>query len=204
LTIAASAVLKVTSSDPSHATVSPATLTFTPGDFNTKQTISIVSVHDDDTQDDAVNVTITADGLAPRIIAVTVKDVDKQTLIIDPGVLMLDEGAKGTFTVKLAHNPRMATTVNLLPSNSAKLSLTPSTLNFDAVTYMTIQTVTVQSLPTTMRPRIAARLPDRPGHRPRRRDRQRQGQGRAGDRGQVSGAPGDLVLQEGAPARRSR
>ena len=68
------AVLSVTSSDTSHATVSPTSLTFTSDNFGADQEITVTSVTDSDTATSSVIVQISGSalGVTPRNVIVTV------------------------------------------------------------------------------------------------------------------------------------
>lgn len=67
-------------------------------------------------------------------------------LVLSTEALEIKEGAKGTFTVKLATAPSTNQIVYLALSDNTKLSISPSTLTFTPTDYDVEQTVTVTAL----------------------------------------------------------
>jgi hypothetical protein len=64
----------VASADTSVATVAPATLTFTPSNWNTPQVVTVAAPHDSNTTDETTMVTVSASGLASKSIQVNTHD----------------------------------------------------------------------------------------------------------------------------------
>lgn len=147
---AANVTVMVTSSNPAKATVSPATLTFTPANSATPQTVQVTPVSDDDGRDETVTLTFVAAGITPtppsRTVAVSIDDPDSQTLQVTPAMLSLAEGATATFEVKLTLNPGAPVTVTAFSQNSAKLQVSPPVLSFNAMNFASPQMVTVKAL----------------------------------------------------------
>ncbi|MBF2755615.1 MAG: hypothetical protein ISN29_10225 [Gammaproteobacteria bacterium AqS3] len=103
--------------------ITPASMIFTPDNWNTDQAVSIVTSADDDALDERVPVGIRASGGDYNVaggVAVTVADKDTARLVLSETALTIDEGSSGNaFTVKLATRPSADVTVRLTqPSNT--------------------------------------------------------------------------------------
>ena len=72
----ANVTVSVSSADSAKATATPATLTFTPANYATPQTVTVGGVNDADVNNESVDVTLSAPGLVSRTVAVTVIDDD--------------------------------------------------------------------------------------------------------------------------------
>jgi glucose/arabinose dehydrogenase len=64
------------SSGDSDVTASPATLTFTPSNWNMPQTVTVSAAQDADSTNDGATITCSSTGLTPQNVAVTVRDDD--------------------------------------------------------------------------------------------------------------------------------
>jgi hypothetical protein len=60
---------------------SPATLTFTPANWNTPQTVSFTTVRDSDKEDNAGTLVLSAPGIAPRHVVISGVDGDRKSTI---------------------------------------------------------------------------------------------------------------------------
>ena len=72
----ANVTVSVSSANSAKATATPATLTFTPANYATPQTVTVGGVNDGDVNNESVDVTLSAPGLVSRTVAVTVIDDD--------------------------------------------------------------------------------------------------------------------------------
>jgi hypothetical protein len=135
----------LTTSSPAAA-VSPATLTFTAANFATNQVVTVAGVEDVDTVDGNADVLLTASGLMPAVVHVQVKDNDVQSLIVDPGNLVLQEGSTATLQVRLAFQPLAATTVTVSSANTAIATVAPASLTFDPANWNVAQNVPVSGV----------------------------------------------------------
>ncbi|MBF2755228.1 MAG: hypothetical protein ISN29_08225 [Gammaproteobacteria bacterium AqS3] len=126
-------------------TVSPASLNFTSTNWNATwnaaQTVTVVGVHDDDTANGSATVNLTGGSVTSASLAVTVID-DDVGLTLSSSSLTVDEGASGTFTVKLADEPDGDRTVNLA-STETDVMVNPTTLTFTTANWDQEQTVTL-------------------------------------------------------------
>lgn len=121
----------VLSSDANAVGAAPATLVFNSGNYQDVQNVTVSAPQDNDTVDETETVTLTSPVTAAEVIDVTVTDDDTQAIVTSVGVLNLNEGAGGNFTVQLAFNPLGAVTVNVATSDGNVADPTPIVLNFD-------------------------------------------------------------------------
>ena len=133
----------VTSGDPAAATVSPSTLTFTAGTWDTFQKVTITGVQDADAVADNVTISATSPGLTARTVAVTVTDDEVQAIVIDSASLVFAETSARKIGVRLAAQPTTPVTVNVTSTLGATATLSTTSLEFDEVNYDALQYVNV-------------------------------------------------------------
>jgi hypothetical protein len=137
----------VKSTDEGAATVSPATLTFTTADYATPRTVSVTPVADNDTKYEDLSVMLSATGITPapadRPVGVTVKDTDKQALVVSAPTVVVYEGFTTTFKVRMALQPDANTTVTVFSQDGSKVTIQSPTLYFNPSNYAEPQTVTI-------------------------------------------------------------
>ena len=131
-----------------------ATLTFTTGNWNTAQTVTVTAAEDADGADDSVTLTHTAAGgeyaSVTASLPVTVVD-DDRAIVLSRTSLSVDEGsaAGATYTVKLATQPSAQVTVAVTGQAGTDLTLTglsaTDALTFTTDNWDTAQTVTVKA-----------------------------------------------------------
>lgn len=124
----------------------PTTLSFTPEDFDTEQSVSLAAVSDADTNDEQLAIQLTSPGLPTVSLAVTVEDDDAQALLVSPSSLTLPEEGTALLLVRLASNPVSTTTVFVASSDNAKATPLPTALSFDATNFATPQTVVLHGV----------------------------------------------------------
>ncbi|MDE0613404.1 MAG: fibronectin type III domain-containing protein [bacterium] len=143
--------VSLSSDDPDAASVPAGNLTFTTGNWNTAQTVTVTAAQDDDAAEEAVTVTATAsstdadyDG-ATAEIHVDVADDDTEELLVGPSSLPISEGSTATFDVWLATQPS-ATVVVTVSSDDAAASVPTTALTFTTTNWDQAQTVTVTAV----------------------------------------------------------
>ena len=149
----AAVTVAVSSGAAGTATVAPAALTFTTGNWGTAQTVTVTGVDDalDNANDQrAVTLTHSASGYADAEVSVTVTDDDTRGVTLSVTSLTVLEGTSGTYTVKLASQPTASVTVTV---GGAAGDVTADTdtgttgnqniLTFTTTNWGTAQTVTV-------------------------------------------------------------
>ena len=148
------------SSDSGDITFSPSPLTFTMGNWNSPQTITITAAEDDDARnDDTATITHTTSvasggdsGYASLTadLGVTVTDDDSPGLVVSSTAISVGEGGSETYNLKLASEPEADVTVTPQCTATAPacdtLTFTGGTsgvFTFTSSTWNTDQTVTV-------------------------------------------------------------
>ena len=136
-------------------TPSSATLTFTPTNWGTAQTVTVTAGDDADTANDAVSLTHSAastdseyQGITIADVAVTVTDNDALpgVTVSTPALTVTEEDTAGdSYTVVLNSQPTATVTVTVAGHAGTDVTLTPSsaTLTFTPTNWGTAQTVTV-------------------------------------------------------------
>ena len=136
-------VVAAASSAPGAATVSPATLTFTPTNYATPQTLTVAGVPDNDVTNEAASIALLSAGLPPVNVGVLVTDDDTQGIILSSNTLTVAEGSTNFFTVRLQYDPGTNATVTLNSSDLTAASLLPASVVFTSSNYQIPQTVSV-------------------------------------------------------------
>jgi hypothetical protein len=153
----ANVTIPIASSDIGEGTVSPASLTFTAGNWNAVQTVTLTGVNDD-----------VADGSQPYFAVVgpatssdanynnrsvpnvsafnTDNDSPGLTVVAAPTLNTTEGGGTSTFTLRLTSQPTADVTITVASTNPAEGSVDNGTLTFTALTWSTVQTVTVRGV----------------------------------------------------------
>ncbi len=138
----------------SDITLLPTSLTFTPENYSTAQTVTVSAGEDTDIVNESDTLTLSASGgiNAPPVtksVSITDNDAPSGTIVLsDTQTLTIDEGGSGTFDVSLSAAPNANVTVSLAKTNS-DITLSPTSLTFDASNYGTGQTITVSAAEDT-------------------------------------------------------
>jgi hypothetical protein len=156
---AANVVLDVTSSDTGEATVSPATLTFTPANWSTAQTVVATGVDDSDddgNQTTTVRIAVNDgasddryDALADRTVTVTTVDDDDPppagvTVTESGGTTRVTEaGGTDTISVVLASPPTSNVVLDVTSENTAEAAVSPASLTFTPANWNVTQRIVV-------------------------------------------------------------
>ncbi len=151
----ADVTIAVASDTVTAATVSSATLTFTPTNWNTAQTVTVTGVNDDVPGDRTATVTHTAastdgnyEGVAISIasVTVTVNDDDAAAagVTVTPETLSVPEdGGEGTYTLVLDTAPTADVTIAVASDTVTAATVSSASLTFTPTNWNTAQTVTV-------------------------------------------------------------
>ena len=139
---------------PGAVTVSPTTLTFLPMNPSKEQLITIVPVDDNNYDDQSVSIGVSASGgikADSQDIQITVIDDDTPpsgTIVLnDTGLLMLEEGNRGTFTVKLGGTiPTLDANLSLDSSDTGAIRVSPTNIVFGSANSTMEQRVTVTAV----------------------------------------------------------
>ena len=152
----ASVEIAVASGDTGAATVAPAVLTFTTGNWNTAQTVTVTGVDDniDQSSDRTVDISHTAtssdtgyNGVSASVTVTVVDDDTASIAINEAGGVMVTEavgaGRTDTYTVMLSSEPVASVTIAAASGDGGAATVSPATLTFTASTWNTAQTMTV-------------------------------------------------------------
>lgn len=134
-----------------QATATPASLLFTPADWNVAQTVTVTAV-DDAVAEGAHTATITHaasgadyDGIAVASVSVDIADNDAPGFLVTPvaGLVTTEAGGTASFTVVLQTEPAADVTLTLASSDTGEGTVSPASLLFTAANWNEPQTVTV-------------------------------------------------------------
>ncbi len=145
-------VINVTKSGSDDVTVSPATLTFTTANWSTAQTVTVAAAQDADAVNDAASIAHAVDAsrsaneydnMTIAGVAVTVTDDDTAGVSVSETTLTVDEGGRGSYTVRLNTQPTSNVVISVTKTGSTDVTVSPATLTFTTSNWSTAQTVTV-------------------------------------------------------------
>ncbi|WP_327587399.1 glycoside hydrolase family 6 protein [Nonomuraea sp. NBC_00507] len=143
-----------TSGDTDLTVSSGGSLTFSPSNWNTPQTVTLAAAQDSDTTAGTAAFSVGVTGATGATVNATEVDddsVQEQSIIVTPTAVTVPEGSTATYTVKLATQPSSNVTVtsaagtgdtNITISSGASLTFSPTTWN-------TAQTVTLAAAQDT-------------------------------------------------------
>jgi 6-phosphogluconolactonase (cycloisomerase 2 family) len=149
-------VISVVSSDPGEASVDVSSLTFTPGTWQTPQTVTVTGVDDglaDGDQNVAVRLSIddansddAFDGLSDKIVPVTTSDNDVASFqIIESGgaTEVGESGGTDSFEVVLGVTPLASVVLTVASEDEGEVTVNKASLTFTPENWSTPQVVTV-------------------------------------------------------------
>ena len=128
------------SSNNTDVTVSPSSLTFTAGNWNSTQTVTVTAGQDADAADDKATLTHNPSGadygsVSNAILMVTVTDDETAGVTVTPTSLTVNEGGTNTYTIVLDTEPTDTVTVAISSNNTdVTVSASPLTVWDTAVT----------------------------------------------------------------------
>ncbi|MGA2061003.1 MAG: hypothetical protein ABSG67_11015, partial [Thermoguttaceae bacterium] len=113
----------------------PVTLTFTPSNWNTPQTVTVNDANDADTINGTAVLSLTpnaASGYATQTVNLTEIDKDLNSIMLSTKVLSVVEGSTNTFTVALSTAPTGTVAMDILKraDSSSDITASPTTLYF--------------------------------------------------------------------------
>ena len=131
--------------------VTNASLTFTRGNWDEAQTVTVSAGQDDDAVDDTAVLRHGAQGgdytgVQGPAVTVTVRDDDRARVWVSPTELELTEGDSDTYTVVLTSEPTARVTVTVRRVSGMSLAVMPLSLTFTALDWSEAQTVTVSAV----------------------------------------------------------
>lgn len=153
----ADVAISLSTSDGTEGLVLPASLTFTSGNWNLPQTVTVTGVDDDVDDGDIAFVIVTSaavsadasySGLAVSDVSVTNLDNDAAGVSVSPtsGLTTTEAGGTATFDVVLLSQPTASVTISVSSSDATEGSAAPASLLFLPGTWNVPQTVTVTGI----------------------------------------------------------
>ena len=129
--------------------VNPTSLTFTRGNWNIPQTVTVRAAEDDNATPGSVTLTheVTGGGyddVEPLDVSVTIRDNDSARIVVSTTSLEMAQGSRRTYTVVLGARPPEDVTVQIggAPNDVA---VSPAPLEFTPNNWSTARTVTVHA-----------------------------------------------------------
>ena len=141
--------------DNTAVTVEPATLTFTPDNWDVPQTVTVTCVVDDNAVNEESSVAHSVSGgdyecVPASYVRINVTDNDTKGITLSESALMIDEGGTGTYTVQLDSEPTGNTGTVIVtingPTDNTHVTIAPKFLTFTILNWNNPQTVTVTAL----------------------------------------------------------
>jgi hypothetical protein len=145
--------ITVSPGDPTEGTVVPATLTFTPADFNLPRSVTVTGADDviaDGNQTyqvllaPAMSTDPSYAGIDPVDVTVVNVDDDAPGILVDPTEIQVSEfGDTDTFDIVLASQPTADVTITLTSTDLTEGTVSPASVTFTPGNFNVPQTVTV-------------------------------------------------------------
>ncbi len=134
----------VTSANGLAVGVSPASVMFTPAEWNTLKPVTVHAVADGNTTSEQVDVTFAASGLTSVAVPVTVTDDDILNIAVTPASVAGTEGGSAApeLAVSLTQQPPGPVTVTLTPSSGQAVAV-PNTVFFTTSDFATPKPVRI-------------------------------------------------------------
>jgi hypothetical protein len=148
----ADVTINLSSSDTGEGTVSPATLTFTPAEWDVPKTVTITGVDDGDvdgSQAYTINLSTTTstdpgfNGLVPGNVGAINIDNEAGVALDATSITTTEGGGTATFSVWLTVAPTADVTLALSSSDTTEATVSSASLTFTPTDYATPQVVTV-------------------------------------------------------------
>jgi Ca2+-binding RTX toxin-like protein len=150
----ADVTIGTTSENTAEGTVDKPSLTFTPANWNTPQTVTVTGVDDSVVDGNVAYNIVTAaatstdtnySGVNADDVAVTNTDNDSKGITVTPtsGLTTTEAGGTATFTVVLNSQPTADVTIGTTSDNTAEGTVDKPSLTFTPANWNTPQTVTV-------------------------------------------------------------
>jgi len=136
----ANETVTIASSGNAGLTASPTTLTFTPSNFATAQTVTVTA-----NATGTGSTTFTASGSGYTAATITATETAKaaSSITATPTSLSVTQGKTGTFTLALSSAPSANETVSIAATGNTGVTASPTSLTFTPSNFATPQTVTV-------------------------------------------------------------
>jgi len=140
-------VVNISVSGDTDISVSPSSITFTPTNWNTYQTITVSAAEDIDVANGSATITISATGIQSKTITATEVDNDTLSFVIENNITSINvpEGGNNTFGIKLSNQPSNDINVSITVSGDSDISVSPSSITFTPTNWNIYQTITISA-----------------------------------------------------------
>jgi uncharacterized delta-60 repeat protein len=156
---AGNVVLSVSSADTGEVTTGASTVTFTAGNWNSTQNVTLTGVNDD-VDDGNVDTTMTIavvdgsssnefDNVANQTFTVANTDNDEAAFTVSPSATTVTEGATITVTVVLETSPNTNVMIDISSGDTSELTISSVTVTFTAGNWSVNQTITLTAVDDT-------------------------------------------------------
>ena len=135
--------VNIASSDRRAVAVRPASLTFTPSNWNRAQTVTVTGVADDDRNNETVTLTHSGLDVETKTVEVSVDDRGVVDVAFSQDSVSVAEGGTATYTVELTAQPTSDRTVTVESSDIGAATVAPTSLTFTPSDWNVAQQVTV-------------------------------------------------------------
>jgi hypothetical protein len=149
----ANVTIPISCGDPTEGTVVPATLMFTPADFNVPKSVTVTGVDDAIADGNQIyqvllGLAVSTDGsyagMDPDDVTVANVDNDAPGILVDPTSIQVSEfGDTDTFDIVLASQPTADVTITLTSTDLTEGTVSPASVTFTPANFNVPQTVTV-------------------------------------------------------------
>jgi hypothetical protein len=155
-----SVTITATSPNPAEVTVSPSSVSFPPGQWNSPRTFTVTAVNDAVADGSQITLVVVAvddansndvfDPAPDKTVSVTSVDneVAGFTIVESNGQTIVSEsGATDSFTIALTAQPASPVTLTITSGDTGEVSVVTSTVSFTSSDWSTPKPVTVQGVP---------------------------------------------------------
>jgi cellulose 1,4-beta-cellobiosidase len=134
--------VSIAASGNSGLTESPTSLTFTPSNYATAQTVTVTA---NSSGTGTTTFTASASGYTSAVVTVTENPVTTGTpsINVTPASQNITQGSTGTVGISLSSAPSSDVTVSIAASGNTGLTASPTSLTFTPSNYATAQNVTI-------------------------------------------------------------
>ncbi|MEI6697087.1 MAG: Calx-beta domain-containing protein, partial [Bacteroidota bacterium] len=150
----ANVTVNLSSSNTNEGNVSPSTITFTPANWNTAQTITVSGVNDFVADGNIAYTIVTSaasssdvnyNGLNPSDVAIANNDNDVAGFTVSPtsGLTTTEAGGTANFSIVLTSQPTANVSIGLSSNNTNEGSISTSSLTFTSLNWNVAQNITV-------------------------------------------------------------
>jgi len=145
----ANVTVTITAFTNTDLTRNPGSLTFTTGNWNILQPVTVTAGQDDNTVNESETITLTANGEGyngeTKDVVITVIDNDEIGIVVSRKTVTVEEGSSAVFDVVLSSIPSTNVIITIPAFTNGDLTRSPERLTFTSGTWNNPQRVTVSA-----------------------------------------------------------